>query len=171
MFWLWSVCLKKAHTHARTPARMRARTRKRTRMSAHTRTHMPTQTHVQPQACECTHQQAHMHARTHTPTCTHSCTHKHAHDHPPPYNKGMVKVSFYIAQYPVRWTAQRALHFPPLADLFIPTPTRFSWKHSSHAAIAQRLFTHMSTTVYGQVLIYTAESTGASWRERKCPNF
>ena len=39
------------------------------------------------------------------------------------YVKG--KGSFYIAQYPVRWTAQRALHFlPPLADLFIPTPTR-----------------------------------------------
>ena len=41
----------------------------------------------------------------------------------------MVKVkgkgSFYIAQNPVRWTAQSALHFlPPLADLFIPTPTR-----------------------------------------------
>ena len=34
------------------------------------------------------------------------------------------KGSFYIAQYPVRWTAQSALHFlPPLADLFIPTPT------------------------------------------------
>ena len=47
----------------------------------------------------------------------------------------------------------------------------FSWKHSSHAAIAQRLFTHMSTTVYSQVLIYTAESTEASWSERKCPNF
>ena len=31
---------------------------------------------------------------------------------------------FYIARYPVRWTAQRALHFPPLADLFIPTPSR-----------------------------------------------
>ena len=32
---------------------------------------------------------------------------------------------FYIAQYPVRWTAQSALHFlPSLADLFIPTPTR-----------------------------------------------
>ena len=29
---------------------------------------------------------------------------------------------FYIALYPVRWTAQNALHFPPLADLFIPTP-------------------------------------------------
>ena len=38
----------------------------------------------------------------------------------------------------------------------------FSWKHSSHAAIAQRLFTHISTTVYSQVLIYTAESTGAT---------
>ena len=35
------------------------------------------------------------------------------------------KGSFSIAQYPVRWTAQSALHFlPPLADLFIPTPTR-----------------------------------------------
>ena len=35
------------------------------------------------------------------------------------------KGSFYIAQYPVRWTAQSALHFlPPLADLFIRTPTR-----------------------------------------------
>ena len=31
-------------------------------------------------------------------------------------------VWFYIALYPVRWTAQSALHFPPLADLFIPTP-------------------------------------------------
>ena len=27
-----------------------------------------------------------------------------------------------IALYPVHWTAQSALHFPPLADLFIPTP-------------------------------------------------
>ena len=35
------------------------------------------------------------------------------------------KGSFYIAQYPVRWTAQSALHFlPSLADMFIPTPTR-----------------------------------------------
>ena len=35
------------------------------------------------------------------------------------------KGSFYIAQYPVRWTDQSALHFlPSLADLFIPTPTR-----------------------------------------------
>ena len=34
--------------------------------------------------------------------------------------KGMVW--FYIALYPVHWTAQSALHIPPLADLFIPTP-------------------------------------------------
>ena len=35
------------------------------------------------------------------------------------------KGSLYIAQYPVRWTAQSALHvLPSLADLFIPTPTR-----------------------------------------------
>ena len=53
--------------------------------------------------------------------------------------------------------------------LFLPWQTcsfrhqlGFSWKHSSHAAIAQRLFTHMPTTVYSQVLIYTAESTEAS---------
>ena len=36
--------------------------------------------------------------------------------------KEKVKVWFYIALYPVRWTAQSALHSPPLADLFIPTP-------------------------------------------------
>ena len=56
-----------------------------------------------------------------------------------------VKVWFYIALYPVRWTAQSAnaaLHFPPLADLFIPTP--------------------FSASLGSQVLIYTAESTEAS---------
>ena len=41
----------------------------------------------------------------------------------------------------------------------------FSWKHSSHAAIAQRLFTHISTTVYSQVLIYTDESTVQLWMQ------
>ena len=30
----------------------------------------------------------------------------------------------------------------------------FSWKHSSHAAIAQRLFTHISTTDYIYIYIY-----------------
>ena len=32
-------------------------------------------------------------------------------------------IYFYIAQYPVRWTAQSALHLlPSLTDMFIPTP-------------------------------------------------
>ena len=44
-------------------------------------------------------------------------------------------VRFYIAQYPVRWTAQNGLHFTPLAELFIPTPTRLLWEEISHAAI------------------------------------
>ena len=35
--------------------------------------------------------------------------------------KGMF---LYSAVHPVRWTAQRVYTFPPLADLFIPTPTR-----------------------------------------------
>ena len=39
--------------------------------------------------------------------------------------KRKVNVVFYIMQYPVRWTAQSALHFlPSLTDLFIPTPIR-----------------------------------------------
>ena len=38
------------------------------------------------------------------------------------WKKKKKKVWFYIALYPVRWTAQSALHSPPLADLFIPTP-------------------------------------------------
>ena len=38
------------------------------------------------------------------------------------------KVCFYTAQYPVRWPTQSALHFTPLVDLFIPTPTQFLWE-------------------------------------------
>ena len=45
------------------------------------------------------------------------------------------KVCLYTAQYPV---------------------------HFSHAAIAQRVFTHIYTTGYSQVLIYTAKWTQAS---------
>ena len=38
------------------------------------------------------------------------------------YFISMQKRYVFIAQYPVRWTAQSALHFTP--DLFIPKPTR-----------------------------------------------
>ena len=55
----------------------------------------------------------------------------------------------HIAQYPVRCTAQRAFHFCPLADLFIPTPTRLLGKHSCDAAITRNDYiTHISTTGY-----------------------
>ena len=47
----------------------------------------------------------------------------------------------------------------------------FNCEHSVCSNYAERLFTHISTTLYGHVLIYTAEWTGALWRERKCPNF
>ena len=43
----------------------------------------------------------------------------------------------------------------------------FSWKHSSHAAIAQRLFTHISTR-YSFIQL---SEQGCQWRERKCPIF
>ena len=82
-----------------------------------------------------------------------------------------VKISFFKAQYSVHWTAQSAFHLcppPPMADLFFPTPTRLLWE-ALRSNYEWRLFTHMSTTVYShsQELIYTAESTGASWREQK----
>ena len=83
-------------------------------------------------------------------------------------------VCFCIAQYPVRWTAQSFLYCSPsLTDLFIPTPTEqgFSGKRSSQAAITrQDKITHISTTVYSQVLIYTAELTRASVERPKMPN-
>ena len=48
----------------------------------------------------------------------------------------------------------------PLVDLFIPTPTQLLWEAFSLAVITvQRLFVHISTTVYSQevIYIYTAE--------------
>ena len=44
----------------------------------------------------------------------------------------------------------------------------FSWKHSSHAAIAQRLFNHISTTVYSQVLIYVKVVRTYNEKRRLC---
>ena len=49
---------------------------------------------------------------------------------------GFIKVkskgSSYIAQYPVLRTAQSALHFTSLTDLFTQTPSRLLWEASSH---------------------------------------
>ena len=79
------------------------------------------------------------------------------------------KKYFFTAQYSVDWTTQNALHFTPWQTCSFRHQLDFSGKHSSLAAIKQRLFTHMFTTLYRQVLIYT-EWTGAPWRERKCPD-
>ena len=46
-----------------------------------------------------------------------------------------VKVCFYIAQYPVRWTAQSALHFTTWQTCSFRHQLGFSGKHSSHAAL------------------------------------
>ena len=51
---------------------------------------------------------------------------------------GLKKGTFYIAQYPVRWTAQSALPFlppPPWQTCSFRHQLGFSGKHSSHAAI------------------------------------
>ena len=39
---------------------------------------------------------------------------------------------FFIAQYPVLRTAQSALHFTSLTDLFTQTPSQLLWEASSH---------------------------------------
>ena len=43
-----------------------------------------------------------------------------------------LKVSSYIAQYPVLRTVQSPLHFTSLADLFTQTPSWILWEASSH---------------------------------------
>ena len=83
-----------------------------------------------------------------------------------------VKVWFYIALYPVRWTAQSALHFPPLADLSIPTP--FSASPGSILAMQQLrndyslTFPPLSIARYSFIQL---SEQGRLWSERKCPNF
>ena len=73
------------------------------------------------------------------------------------------KVSSYIAQYPVLRTAQSTftLYFPdrPVQSNTISTALG---SIPPYATInARRLLIHISTTVYSQVLIYTAECTKA----------
>ena len=72
------------------------------------------------------------------------------------------KASSYIAQYPVLRTVQSALHFTSLTDLFNQTLSASLGISEPYATInARSLLVHISTTVYSQVLIYSAEWTGA----------
>ena len=56
----------------------------------------------------------------------------------------------------------------PLADLLIPTPTQVLCEELGHATITtQTIHSHITIAVYNQALIYTADSTAASWIEQK----
>ena len=82
------------------------------------------------------------------------------------------KVCFYTAPYPVCWTTQTVLHSSsPGRPVHSDTNSASPGSILACSNFAQRLITHISTTVYSQVLIYTAHWTEVSWRERKYPNF
>ena len=90
------------------------------------------------------------------------------------YSAGKGKGSFYIAQYPVRWAAQSALHFlPSLTDLFIPTP--FSASPGSILAMQQLRATTKSLTFpplsIARYSFIQLSRQGRQWREVKCPIF
>ena len=75
------------------------------------------------------------------------------------------KVRFYIAQYPVCWTAQSALQFAPSPGRPVYSDTNAASPGSILATLQlpRRLFTHIFTIDYNsQVLINTAEGIGAS---------
>ena len=87
---------------------------------------------------------------------------------------GKGKGSFYIAQYPVRWTARSALHcLPSLTDLFIPTP--FSASPGSILARQQLRATTKSLTCpqlsIARYSFIQLSRQGRQWREGKCPIF
>ena len=89
----------------------------------------------------------------------------HIHASSPVQNAGQVQCSQMVLIAHVSKNGQGMVLYTlssPGRPVHSDTVLGFSWKHSSHAAIAQRLFTHIATTVYSQVLIYTAESTEAS---------
>ena len=61
---------------------------------------------------------------------------------------------------------------PPWQTCSLRHQLDISGKHSSHAANTRNDYiTHIAATVYSQVLIYTAEPTGASMERTKMPNF
>ena len=84
------------------------------------------------------------------------------------------KGSFYIAQYPVRWTAQSAFHFwPSLTNLFIPTP--FSASPGSILA-RQQLRAKTKSLTFPPLCIARYSFIQLSrqrhqWKEGKCPIF
>ena len=77
------------------------------------------------------------------------------------------KGSFYTSQYPVRWTAQSALHFsspgrPVHSDTNSASPGSILATQQLRAKPKSLTFPPLT-----QVLIYTAETTGASMERMK----
>ena len=83
--------------------------------------------------------------------------------------------SFYIAQYPVCWTAQSASHFLlSLTDLFIPT----SFSASPGSILARQQLRAKSKSLTFPPLYVASwysfiqlSQQGRQWRERKCTIF
>ena len=88
--------------------------------------------------------------------------------------KTLKKGCFYIAQYPVRWTVQSALHFlPSLAD---PVHSDTNSASPGSILVMQQLrattksltFPPLSIARYSFIQL---SQQGRQWRERKCPIF
>ena len=75
-----------------------------------------------------------------------------------------VKVCFYTAQSVGPLKTLYTSHL--LAELFIPTPTRLLWEAFWPRSNSIHLHSHHRLQTCTN---FTAEWTGASWRERKCP--
>ena len=84
-----------------------------------------------------------------------------------------VKGSFYIVQYPVRWTAQSALHFsspgrPVHSDTNSASPRSILVMLQLRAKTKSLPFPTLSIARYSFIQL---SQQGCQWRERKCPIF
>ena len=84
------------------------------------------------------------------------------------------KGTFYIAQYPVRWTAQSALHFfaspgrPVHSDTNSASPGSILARQQLRAKAKSLTFPPLSIARYSFIQL---SEQGRQWRERKCPIF
>ena len=85
------------------------------------------------------------------------------------------KGSFYIEQYPVRWTAQSGLHFfaspgrPVHSDTNSASPGSILARQQLRAKAKSHTFPPLSIARYS--FIQLSEQGDGEWREQKCPIF
>ena len=170
------------YTHTHTHTHIHTHTHRHTHTHTHTHTRTHTHTHIHTQCTDqvvrvcswewqqwhCCTPQWHCH-RMHSPSLSRTSlreqtvtqadasshwlrlNNKHINSY---FLYNTVNVSSYIAQYPIVRTRQTALHF-------ISRQTCSIEHHLNTAINAWRLLIQISTTVYNQVLVHTAEWTGA----------